>query len=133
MPSSFVPRAVRVIPILRIFSVEKAREFYLDHAGFQVDWEHRFEPNGPLDMQVSRDGLILQLSEHYGDGSPGTCFHVEFHGVEALHAELSAKAYPYWRPGITQTVHGTSQLTLLDPFGNKLYLGEPEAMAPPPP
>ncbi|HBO82442.1 MAG TPA: glyoxalase/bleomycin resistance/extradiol dioxygenase family protein, partial [Cupriavidus sp.] len=27
------------IPILRIFSVEKAREFYLDFLGFQVDWE----------------------------------------------------------------------------------------------
>lgn len=120
------PRALRVIPILRIFSVEKAREYYLDYAGFHLDWEHRFEPTAPLFMQVSRDGLILHLSEHYGDGSPGTCFHVEFEGVEALHAELSAKGYAYWRPGITKTFYGTPRLTLLDPFGNKLYLGEPE-------
>ncbi len=32
------------IPIFRIFSVEKAREFYLDFLGFTLDWEHRFEP-----------------------------------------------------------------------------------------
>ena len=121
------PRASRVIPVLRIFSVEKARECYLDYAGFHLDWEHRFEPKAPLYMQVSRDGLVLHLSEHFGDGSPGTCFHVEYRGVEALHAELSAKEYPHWRPGIAKTFHGTPQRTLLDPFGNKLHLGEPGA------
>jgi catechol 2,3-dioxygenase-like lactoylglutathione lyase family enzyme len=52
-----------VIPILRIFSVEKAREFYLDYLGFHLDWEHRFDDNAPLYMQVSRAGLILHLCE----------------------------------------------------------------------
>lgn len=114
-----------MIPVLRIFSVEKAREYYLGYAGFHLDWEHRHDPSGPSYMQVSRDGLVLHLSEHFGDGSPGTCFQVEYRGVEALHAELTAKNYPYWRPGITTTFQGTLQLTLLDPFGNKIYLGEP--------
>ena len=31
----------RVIPVFRIFSVEKAREFYLDFLGFKIDWEAR--------------------------------------------------------------------------------------------
>jgi hypothetical protein len=127
MPPSDSPRAVRVIPVLRIFSVDKAREYYLDYAGFHLDWEHREASDSPLYMQVSRDGLVLHLSEHFGDGSPGTCFHVEFHGVKALHVELSAKKYPYWRPGVTKSYAGTAQLTLVDPFGNKLYLAEPEA------
>jgi Glyoxalase superfamily protein len=35
------------IPILRIFDVTKAREFYLDFLGFRVDWEARF--NEPID------------------------------------------------------------------------------------
>lgn len=39
-PMSF--RTLKVIPILRIFSIEKAREFYLDYAGFRLDLEHRF-------------------------------------------------------------------------------------------
>ena len=118
-------RALRVIPILRIFSVEKAREFYLNYAGFHLDWEHRFEPAAPLYMQVSRDGLVLHLSEHYGDGSPGASFQVDFEGIRELHAELSAKNYPYWRPGVTETFWGTPRLVLLDPFGNKLQLCEP--------
>jgi catechol 2,3-dioxygenase-like lactoylglutathione lyase family enzyme len=118
-------RTLQVIPILRIFSVEKAREFYLDYAGFHVDWEHRFDDNAPLYMQVSRDGLVLHLSEHYGDGSPGTRFQVTFKGVRELLAEISAKNYRYWRPGITETFWGRDQLNLLDPFGNRINLCEP--------
>jgi hypothetical protein len=37
-------RTLKVIPILRIVSVEKAREFYLDYAGFHLDWENRTTP-----------------------------------------------------------------------------------------
>jgi hypothetical protein len=44
----------RAVPIFRIFSLEKAREFHLDFLGFKVDWEHRFEPDAPAFMQVSR-------------------------------------------------------------------------------
>ena len=29
----------RAVPIFRIFSLDKAREFYLDFLGFKVDWE----------------------------------------------------------------------------------------------
>ncbi|MGB6692181.1 MAG: glyoxalase superfamily protein [Terracidiphilus sp.] len=119
-------RAHKVIPILRIFSIEKAREFYLDYLGCHLDWEHRFDDNAPRFLEVSRDGLVLHLSEHYGDGSPGASFFVEVEGVRELHAELSAKNYGYWRPGLTETFWGTPQLKLLDPFGNRIILGEPK-------
>jgi len=58
---------LRSIPILRIFDEAKAREFYVDFLGFTVDWEHRFNDDAPLYMQVSRDGCVLHFSEHYGD------------------------------------------------------------------
>jgi hypothetical protein len=58
-------------PILRIFDVAKAREFYVDYLGYAIDWEHRFERALPLYMQISRDDSTLHLSEHHGDGSPG--------------------------------------------------------------
>jgi len=116
--------ALQVIPVLRIFSVEKAREFYLDYLGFQVDFEHRFDERAPLFMQVSRDGLVLRLSEHYGDGSPGAAVTVHVQGVRELHAELTAKDYGYLRPGLEKTFYGALQLRLLDPFGNRLMLDE---------
>jgi ribosomal-protein-alanine N-acetyltransferase len=115
----------RVIPILRIFDVAKAKEFYVDYLGFTVDWEHRYEPDLPLYMQVSRDGLTLHLSEHYGDGTPGSTVYVEMKGIEAFHAEIAAKKYNYLRPGLNEG-HGKNgkMLALTDPFGNRLRLNQ---------
>jgi catechol 2,3-dioxygenase-like lactoylglutathione lyase family enzyme len=35
-------------PILRMFDVAKAREFYVDFLGFKIDWEHKHGENSPL-------------------------------------------------------------------------------------
>jgi hypothetical protein len=88
------------IPIFRMFSVEKAREFYLDFLGFQLDWEHRFGEGAPLYMQVSRGALVLHLSEHHGDACPGSTAYVRMEGVRSYHAEISDRNYPYLRPGV---------------------------------
>ena len=84
-----------VIPVLRIFDIKKADEFYLGFLGFSVDWDHRFAPDAPLYRQVSRGNLILHLSEHHGDASPGAYIRVMTNGVEVLQRELSGKGYPY--------------------------------------
>ncbi|MFP5377073.1 MAG: glyoxalase superfamily protein [Acidimicrobiia bacterium] len=118
----------RVVPILRIFDVEKARAFYLDYLGFTLDWEHRFSDDAPLYMHVSRGALVLHLSEHHGDGTPGSAVYVETSGVRAYQAELQAKEYRYLRPGVGVDEIGTC-MTLLDPFGNTLGLNEPPADA----
>ncbi len=118
-----------VVPILRIFDVDKARRFYVDYLGFSVDWEHRFSEGSPLFMQVSRGALVLYLSEHHGDGTPGTAVYVETRGVRAYHAELRTKGYAYLNPGVSVDEMGTC-MTLLDPFGNTLRLNEPPELAP---
>jgi catechol 2,3-dioxygenase-like lactoylglutathione lyase family enzyme len=46
----------------RIFSLEKAREFYLDFLGFKLDWDASFGPNSPLFMQVSRGASPFVLA-----------------------------------------------------------------------
>jgi catechol 2,3-dioxygenase-like lactoylglutathione lyase family enzyme len=109
-----------------IFSVEKAREFYLGFLGFAVDWEHRFEPTAPLYMQVSRGEFLLHLSEHYGDGCPGAVIFLRMTGLEEFHRELTAKGYRYMRPGIEQRDWGR-ELTVTDPFGNRIRFSEPAA------
>ncbi len=112
------------IPVLRIFSVEKAREFYVDYLGFAVDWEHRFEPSLPLYMQVSRDGLVLHLSEHHGDATPGSRVFVRIRGLDLFHAEIGARDYAYLRPGIADAPWGGRVMELTDPFGNRITLAE---------
>jgi catechol 2,3-dioxygenase-like lactoylglutathione lyase family enzyme len=114
----------KTIPILRIFSIDKAREFYLDFLGFSVDWEHRFGNDFPLYMQVSRDGLVLHLSEHHGDGSPGANVFVEMAGIEALHRELIAKNYRYLKPGLERAPWNALTMQVTDPFGNRIRFNE---------
>ncbi len=117
----------QTVPILRIFSEEKAKEFYAGYLGFTVDWEHRFDENAPLYMQVSRAGLVLHLSEHHGDCCPGSAVYVRMTGVEAFHQELSAKNYKYLRPGIQDTPWGTRSVCVVDPFGNHIRFNEDKA------
>ncbi|WP_089173303.1 glyoxalase superfamily protein [Bosea sp. AS-1] len=112
------------IPILRIFDETKAKEFYLDFLGFHMDWDHRFGPNMPLYMQVSRSGLQLHLSEHHGDASPGSTVFVWMQGIDALHAELIGKRYTYSRPGIEEDGPGGRTLQVPDPFGNRIRFCE---------
>ncbi|UNO43723.1 glyoxalase superfamily protein [Streptomyces sp. MST-110588] len=118
-------RISRAVPILRIFDVAKAHEFYLDHLGCSVDWEHRFAPGMPLYTQVSRGDLVLHLSEHHGDATPGSAVYVELEGVRALHAELAAKQYAFLAPELEEDGEIGTSLTLTDPFGNRLRFNEP--------
>jgi catechol 2,3-dioxygenase-like lactoylglutathione lyase family enzyme len=37
----------RVFPTLRITDYEKSKSFYVEGLGFDIDWEHRFEPDLP--------------------------------------------------------------------------------------
>jgi catechol 2,3-dioxygenase-like lactoylglutathione lyase family enzyme len=106
--------------ILRSFDETKAKEFYVAFLGFKVDWEHRFSPELPLYFQVSRDGCRLHLTEHHGDCSPGAAVRIETRDVDALCAELLGKAYRFARPGIEETPWGSRELTIRDPFFNRL-------------
>jgi catechol 2,3-dioxygenase-like lactoylglutathione lyase family enzyme len=110
----------KTTPILRIFDEAKAREFYVGFLGFHVDWEHRFEPDLPLYMQVSRDGCVLHLSEHHGDCSPGAALRIDTNDLDGFQAELASKRYKYARPGIEETPWGTRDMSVKDPFGNRL-------------
>lgn len=113
----------QAIPILRIFDVAKAHEFYLGFLGFSVDWEHRFGENFPLYTQVSLGGLTLHLSEHAGDASPGGNMVVYMSGVETFQKGLLAKNYKYNRPGLERQDWGL-ECTVIDPFGNRIRFME---------
>lgn len=107
-------------PILRIFDEAKARAFYVDYLGFQVDWEHRFGADMPLYMQVSRDACTLHLTEHHGDCTPGSALRVAVEGLEAYHQELKAKGYRFLNPGLEEMPWGSTEMTVIDPFSNRL-------------
>jgi len=71
-------------------------------------------------MQISKDRCILHLSEHHGDCSPGAAMRIETAGLEAFQRELAAKQYRYARPTIEATPWGSHDMSVTDPFGNRL-------------
>jgi len=110
----------KTIPILRIFGGQKAKEFYVDFLGYQVDWEHRFEEDEPIYIQISKDDCILHLSEHYGDCTPGAAVRITCGELDAYCQELSAKGYAYCHPELEDMPYGTREMLLHDPFDNRL-------------
>lgn len=117
-------KASQVIPILRIFDEAKALEFYVEWLGFTIDWTHRFDENAPIYMQISSNGVVLHLSGHHGDSTPGAKVFIECDGVREFHKELNDKKYKYNRPGLEQEPWDSISVTVVDPFMNRLVFNE---------
>jgi catechol 2,3-dioxygenase-like lactoylglutathione lyase family enzyme len=112
------------IPIMRIFDVVKAKDFYVGFLGFEVDWEHKFDGGSPVYLQISKDDLILHLSEHHGDCCPGSTVFVWMNGIEQFHATITSRGYGYMRPGIERTFYNSLCVEVTDPFGNRIRFNE---------
>ena len=112
------------IPILRIFDLEKAKAFYVGFLGFTIDWEHRFYETSPVYLQLTRDNCTLHLSEHHGDGTPGSIVFLRVYGLQEYHQEIMAKGCRFNRPGLEETFHNSRGVTVIDPFGNQLRFDE---------
>lgn len=112
------------IPILRIFDVAKAKEFYIDWLGFTIDFEHQFEKNMPYYIGISKDDIQIHLSEHHGDATPGARVFIICNEIKKYYEELQSRPYKYLRPGLEETFYGTLEITVHDPFGNRLCFNE---------
>lgn len=111
-----------ITPIFRIFDYNKAIEFYINWLGFKIDWEHKPE-KAPQYLQISLGDIVLHLTEHHGDCSPGARAHVDnFEKLKEYHAQILAKDYKYNRPGIDKSFYDATKwcMQVIDPFGNRL-------------
>jgi catechol 2,3-dioxygenase-like lactoylglutathione lyase family enzyme len=108
-------------PILRSFDETRTKDFYLNFLGFELVFEHRFEPGLPLYMGVKHGDCAVHLSEHYGDATPGAALRIPVDDVTAYAAALRAKQHGNARPGEPkQTPWGTHEITVADPSSNRL-------------
>lgn len=113
-----------VVPIFRIFDYKKAVEFYVDWLGFKIDWEHKFGEESPLYIQVSRDGIVLHLSEHHGDSTPGSKAYITIDDVRGYYKEVREKKYKFNNPGLEMAPWNAPCFEVIDPFGNNLLITE---------
>jgi hypothetical protein len=117
----------QAIPIFRIFDYQRAIEHYVDWMEFKIDWENYLDENSPVYMQISRGDLVLHLSGHSGDCSPGARIYIEnFNNLTEYHKLLIDKKYKYNRPGIGPSYweKGVLEMETIDPFGNKMTFTE---------
>ncbi len=114
----------QTIPMVRIFDEQKAREYYCDWLGFQIDWEHRFEEGMPVYMQVTLENLTLHLTGHAGDCTPGGKVFLKCTGLRAWQETLAAKSHSFKLPEVQDAFWGGIYIDLMDPFGNRLLFNE---------
>ncbi|MEK3822279.1 MAG: glyoxalase superfamily protein [Bacillota bacterium] len=113
-----------ITPIFRIFDIEKAHSFYINYLGFKTDWKHQYSENMPVYFQVSLNNAVLHLSEHHGDSTPGSAIRIKTNDLESFHTSLSKKEYRYSKPTIEKTPWNTIELTVIDPFSNRITFFE---------
>jgi len=119
-----MPVFLGVVPALRMFDPPKTLEFYVDFLGFKIDWEHRFSSDLPLYLQISMKDIVLHLSEHYGDATPGAKVFIHMKGIAKFQAALSAKKYRFAKPGLVGEPYGATTMTVYDPASNRLVFSE---------
>jgi catechol 2,3-dioxygenase-like lactoylglutathione lyase family enzyme len=111
-----------VVPVLRMYDLERTLDFYVGYLGCTLDWQDG-DGKAPTYLQVSRGDLVLHVSNHHDDGTPGTAVLVETRGLRELHAQLHATGYQHVLPGLEPHPRGT-EVTVIDPASNRLRFFE---------
>jgi catechol 2,3-dioxygenase-like lactoylglutathione lyase family enzyme len=104
-----------VVPVLHVADAAIAARWYA-RLGFEVEFEHRFEPNLPAYVGLRREGARIHLSEHSGDARPDTLVYVWVDAVGPIAAEFGVAV---------KTAPWGHEVSVTDPDGNRLRIAEP--------
>ncbi|MGH0035687.1 MAG: bleomycin resistance protein [Myxococcota bacterium] len=116
-------RLEKCVPTLRVRDASAACRYFCERLGFEKDWEHRFEPELPLFVSVSRDGVSLHLSEHTGDGPREVRVYVYVQDPRALFDELQSRGARIVAEPELQS-YGTLEFIVEDLDGNRMRFGK---------
>jgi catechol 2,3-dioxygenase-like lactoylglutathione lyase family enzyme len=102
----------RVAPIFRVSDGHAATDWYR-RLGFEVVQEHRFTPELPLYVILSRAGVQLHLSEHEGDAPAGSLAYLWIDDLDRVAEEfgVAVRNQPWGR-----------EIEIIDPDGNRLRI-----------
>ncbi|WP_422769291.1 glyoxalase superfamily protein [Plantactinospora sp. WMMC1484] len=122
------------IPVLRIFAVAPALEFYVDFLGFTLDFGGpNAGPGTAYYGQVSRHDTTLHLAETAYDAGQGATVFLWIDGIDELRERLNQRRTEVpvwgpavWTPEVEQAQWDGRVLTVADPFGNHLRFSEPQ-------
>lgn len=112
----------KVIPALRITDYTRSKAFYVEGMGFQIDWEHRFEPHFPVFVQMTKDEMTIYLTEHTGDCQVGGLVHFFVPNVDIWYSELKSKKEIHIIEPPNEDLEGLRMMTVVDPDSNQLRI-----------
>ena len=107
-----------VIPQLRITRAEQSLPFY-NSLGFEIDWQHQFEPGFPLFLQVTRNGQTIFLTEHKGDCQVGGAVYFVVPDVDECYRQFQANSIIVSQPP-EDMPWNRREMVVTDPDGNRL-------------
>ena len=108
-----------LVPFLRATDA-RASALWWERLGFEVEWEHRFEPGLPLFLALRRgDDARVFLSEHAGDAAPHGLVYLYVEDADAVAATFGTRAHA--------TDYGLREVELRDPDDNRVRVGSPAA------
>ena len=121
-----MPTLKQVIPVLHMTNADAAEEFYCGQLGFRISFEVPASTTrrDPCYLGLVRDGRILHLSSHAGDGVVGGVVYFLVDSVDALHSELTTRNVRIHIAPVDQT-WGMREMYVLDPDGNSIRFGCP--------
>ena len=108
------------VPILRSFDEGKAREFYIDWLGFEVDWSIASSPARRSTCRCRAAAAYSTSASTTATARPGRAIRIQVDELEAFHAELQTRPYKNYRPGLQDQEWGAREMTVQDGAGNKL-------------
>jgi len=115
--------SLKGIPTFRILDYQKAMDFYIEGLGFSIDWEHRFGTDEPVYMQISRNGLLLHLSENKRFQT-GVIVFVACNNLNDLYEDISKRKSNIHIAKPEKTNWQSMHMEIEDPFGNLLRFNE---------
>lgn len=108
-----------VVPLLRMIDWTSTRRFYVEFLRSTVDWVDHAGDHTPRYVAVTLpSGARLHLSEHNGDGTPGSALLVPVEDLDRQLVELTASEWGA-PPAIEESRVGRS-ITVHDPTGNRI-------------
>lgn len=115
------------IPVLRMFDEAKAKAFYLDYLGFEVDWKHRFREGTPLYMQIRQGDAVIHLNGHAKEDTPISEVRIPVRGLENYCEYLRGKEADYPKPCVVDPRGAgvNTDMNIYDPFDNYLVFWAP--------
>jgi catechol 2,3-dioxygenase-like lactoylglutathione lyase family enzyme len=106
-------------PIMHVADAETSISWY-GQLGFEVEFQHRFEPGMPLYVGLRRGPARLHLSEHRLDGAAGTQVYLYVDDVNSVVPPGTLAEDCPW---------GMREAHLTDPDGNEVRIGAPLAQS----